>query len=113
MSICIEMDWTGHKKKVCLEQNISIGSIHASFHNFHNVSTEVKSPQKLVMLKVIYIYQIWLTYREKSDIMNSGNIANVKGRCSLELRGTWALVYLLGPFFFHFHAGFNKNIENQ
>ena len=25
----------GHKK-MCLEQNISIGSFHASFHNFHN-----------------------------------------------------------------------------
>ena len=28
----------GHKKKVRLEQNISIGSFNASFHNFHNVS---------------------------------------------------------------------------
>ena len=28
----------GHKKKVRLEQNISIGSFHASFHIFHNVS---------------------------------------------------------------------------
>ena len=33
---------------MCLEQNISIGSIHASFHNFHNVSMYVKWPQKLV-----------------------------------------------------------------
>ena len=32
----------GHMKKVCLEQNISIGSIHASFHNFHNVAIYVK-----------------------------------------------------------------------
>ena len=30
------------KKKVCLEQKISIGSFHASFHNFHNVSIYVK-----------------------------------------------------------------------
>ena len=37
---------------VCLEQNISIGSIHASLHNFHNVSMYVKWPQKLVMLDV-------------------------------------------------------------
>ena len=42
-------DLYGHKKKVCLEQNISIGSIPASFHNFHNVSIYVKWPQKLVM----------------------------------------------------------------
>ena len=28
----------GHKKYVCLAQNISIGSFHASFHNFHIVS---------------------------------------------------------------------------
>ena len=33
---------TSHKKKVCLEQNISIGSFHASFDNFHNVSIYVK-----------------------------------------------------------------------
>ena len=39
----------GHKKKMCLEQNISIESIRASFHNFHNVSLYVKWPQKLVM----------------------------------------------------------------
>ena len=38
------------KNKACLEQNISTGSIHASFHNFHNVSIYVKWPQKLVML---------------------------------------------------------------
>ena len=31
-------------------QNISIGSFHASFHNFHNVSIHVKWPQKLVMV---------------------------------------------------------------
>ena len=31
-----------YKKKVSLEQNISIGSIHASFHNFQNVSMYVK-----------------------------------------------------------------------
>ena len=37
------------QKKACLEQNISIGSFHASFHNFHNVSIVVKWPQKLVM----------------------------------------------------------------
>ena len=36
-------------KKVCLEQNISTGSIHASLHNFHNVSLYVKWPQKPVM----------------------------------------------------------------
>ena len=30
------------KKKACLEQNISLGSFHASFHNFHNVSIYVK-----------------------------------------------------------------------
>ena len=57
---------------MCLDQNISIGSIHASFHHFHNVSTYVKWPQKLVThvlsiiiatnsknvmtLKVIYSY---------------------------------------------------------
>ena len=39
----------GHKTKVCLEQNISIGSFYASFHNFHNVSLYVKWAQKLVM----------------------------------------------------------------
>ena len=39
----------GHKKKMCLEQNISIGSFHASFHNFYNVFVYVKWPQKLVM----------------------------------------------------------------
>ena len=38
-------------------------------------------------VEVIYICQIWLTYREKSDFVNSANIANAK--CgSLELRGT-------------------------
>ena len=31
----------GHKKKVGLEQNISTGSFHASFDNFHNVSIYV------------------------------------------------------------------------
>ena len=30
------------KKKACLEQNISTGSIHASFHNFHNVSIYIR-----------------------------------------------------------------------
>ena len=39
-------------KKVCLEQNISIGSIHASFHNFHNVCIYVKWPEKIVMFVV-------------------------------------------------------------
>ena len=39
----------GHKKEGCLVQNISIGSFHASFHNFYNVSIYVKLPQKLVM----------------------------------------------------------------
>ena len=42
----------GHKKKVCLEQNISIGWFHASFDkfdNFHNVSMYLKWRQKLVM----------------------------------------------------------------
>ena len=34
---------------VCLEQNISIRLIHASFHNFHNVSIYVERPQNLVM----------------------------------------------------------------
>ena len=38
-----------HKKKVCLEQNISIESFHASFHNFDNVSIHVKWQQKLVI----------------------------------------------------------------
>ena len=36
----------GHKKKVWLDENISIGSFHASFHN---VSIYVKSLQKVVM----------------------------------------------------------------
>ena len=36
-----------HKKKLCLEQIISIGS----FHNFHNVSMYLKWPQKLVTEK--------------------------------------------------------------
>ena len=59
----------GHKKKVCLEQNISVGTIHASFHNFHNVSVYVKWPQKLVMERVInkqlrcltmfYVFSCW------------------------------------------------------
>ena len=47
----------GHKKKVCLEQNISIGShcmeqdhFMLHFTTFHNVSIYVKWPQKLVMI---------------------------------------------------------------
>ena len=43
--LCEKLHWRaphmtiyGHKKKVCLEPNISIGSFHASFHNFHYVS---------------------------------------------------------------------------
>ena len=32
----------GHKKKECLEQNISIGSIHALFYNVHDVSIYIK-----------------------------------------------------------------------
>ena len=46
---CEESNWRaphetiyGHKKKVCLVQNISIGSFQASFHKFHNVSKDVK-----------------------------------------------------------------------
>ena len=53
----------GHKKKVCLEQNISIGSIHASFHNFHNVSVYMymKWPLKLVMW--LKIWQIRINFK--------------------------------------------------
>ena len=44
----------GHKKNVFLEQNNSIRSIHASFHNFHNVSIYIKWWQKLVMGNIIW-----------------------------------------------------------
>ena len=36
--ICLKIHIYGHKKKECLEQNISIGSIHCSFYNCHYVS---------------------------------------------------------------------------
>ena len=41
---------------MCVEQNISTGSIHASFHNFHNVSTcklmsEIKLESEVFSLK--------------------------------------------------------------
>ena len=51
-----------HKKKICLEQNISIGSFHASVHNIHNVSIYVKWPQKLVMSKLIILKYFWWTH---------------------------------------------------
>ena len=41
----------GHKKKVCLDENISIGS-------FHNVSIYVKCLQKLVMANGLQIHLI-------------------------------------------------------
>ena len=65
----------GHKKKVCLEQNISMGSIHASFHNFH-VSIYAKWPQKLVMHSGIINIQVWLTFRRKLECTYSG--VNIK-----------------------------------
>ena len=46
----LNMRLHGHKKKVCLEQNISIGShLLLHFTTFHNVSIHVKCPKKLVM----------------------------------------------------------------
>ena len=47
----------GHKKKVCLDQNISIGSFHISFHN---VSMYVKWLQKLEMNHLFVSGNIYL-----------------------------------------------------
>ena len=43
-----------HKKKVCLKPNNSIGPFHAPFHNFHNVSTYVKGPQRVAVINTMY-----------------------------------------------------------
>ena len=46
----------GHKKKVCLEQNISIGSIHVSFHNFHNVSMYMSNDDKNLIMVSLHVF---------------------------------------------------------
>ena len=62
-------------KKVCLEQNISIGSFCASLNNFHNVSTWVKWPQKLVMIlldkKLVHTLHVsgWIEFSFYSNII--------------------------------------------
>ena len=52
----------GNKRKVCLEQNISIGShcmelghFMLHFTTFHNVSMYVNFPQKLVMWPIVLV----------------------------------------------------------
>ena len=53
--------WNFHKEKVCLEQNIFIGSFHASFHNFHNVYVKWPREQVVLMSVKILLHQPVIT----------------------------------------------------